>query len=80
LRHVRRHRLGAPAAVYKHLEWLIPTCRSRPHVVRAGNIRADTLAGENRRSKRFVTVPFYLMGPKGEEGVGRRQCTASRQF
>jgi hypothetical protein len=62
-----------PQAVYRHLDWLIPRLPFKTHIVRRGNIRADTLAREN---KRFITVPFYLKGPNGQEGMGGRQCTS----
>ncbi len=66
-----------PAAIYDHLEW----CRAEVarltngqvdfHVVSAGNIRDDHLAGLNARGKRFASMPLFTSGG----GMGKRQCT-----
>lgn len=64
-----------PAAVYQHLEWLEGVLPFPVHHVNAGNLRTDIIAGHTRRSGRFAAVPWFLLGPKGEKGMGRRQCT-----
>jgi hypothetical protein len=63
-----------PAAVYSHLRRLeqfaapagIPIVR-----VSAGNIRHDAL----NPSHRFASMPLFTLGPNGEKGMARRQCT-----
>jgi 3'-phosphoadenosine 5'-phosphosulfate sulfotransferase (PAPS reductase)/FAD synthetase len=64
-----------PAAVYTHLDRLeeiaaeagIPIVR-----VSAGNIRRDALDPAHR----FASMPLFTLGPRGERGMARRQCTA----
>jgi hypothetical protein len=64
-----------PAAVYSHLRRLerlaapagIPIVR-----VSTGNIRADALDP----AQRFASMPLFTLGPNGERGMARRQCTA----
>jgi hypothetical protein len=63
-----------PAAVYTHLDRLarlaapagIPIVR-----VATGNIRADALDPAHR----FASMPLFTLGPGGERGMARRQCT-----
>jgi 3'-phosphoadenosine 5'-phosphosulfate sulfotransferase (PAPS reductase)/FAD synthetase len=66
-----------PAAVYAHLDRLerevaapagIPVLR-----VSAGNIRDDALDP----TKRFASMPLFVRGPGGSNGMIRRQCTGS---
>ncbi|GAB3861942.1 hypothetical protein ACFPIJ_47205 [Dactylosporangium cerinum] len=40
--------------------------------VSAGNIRADALDPGHR----FASMPLFTLGPNGERGMARRQCTA----
>ena len=78
LRDFRRYRLGAAAAVYEQLRWLMsPNVLPFPvHVVSAGNIRSDALAGSNTTGGRFnAAIPWHMLSPKGKPGMGRRQCT-----
>ncbi|GAA3292663.1 hypothetical protein GCM10020218_068000 [Dactylosporangium vinaceum] len=64
-----------PSAVYKQLDRLeriavpagIPVVR-----VSAGNIRADALDPAHR----FASMPLFTLGPGGERGMARRQCTS----
>ncbi|MEV6931402.1 hypothetical protein AB0M46_43860, partial [Dactylosporangium sp. NPDC051485] len=64
-----------PAAVYDHLERLeriaadagIPITR-----VSAGHIRADALDPKHR----FASMPLFTLGPDGQRGMARRQCTS----
>lgn len=64
-----------PRAVYEHLDRLtehaaahgIPVMR-----VSSGNIRDDALNPEHR----FASMPLFVRGPDGSEGMGRRQCTS----
>ncbi len=62
-----------PPAVYRHLAWLMaPGVLSFPvHVVSAGNIRDDLLAGA--RGHRWVSIPAYTrtVVPADREGAGR---------
>ncbi|RBQ14185.1 hypothetical protein DP939_42200 [Spongiactinospora rosea] len=62
-----------PAAVYAHLDRLdglvgreIPIRR-----VSAGDIRRDALDPDHH----FVSMPLFALGPDGERGMARRQCT-----
>ncbi|WP_411138436.1 hypothetical protein [Streptomyces sp. C10] len=64
-----------PAAVYAHLSRLereiaapagIPVLR-----VSSGNIRNDALDP----SRRFASMPLYILNQDGKEGMTRRQCT-----
>jgi hypothetical protein len=64
-----------PAAVYKHLDWLTGVLPFPVHVVSAGDLRADTLARSKATSGRVAAVPWYTLSPRGQEGMGRRQCT-----
>ena len=64
-----------PAAVYTQLRRLtqlaeqagIPLVR-----VSAGHIRADALDPVHR----FASMPLFTLGPDGQRGMARRQCTA----
>jgi hypothetical protein len=63
-----------PGAVYEHLDRLeaiaapagIPIVR-----VTAGSIRRDALEPHHR----FASMPLFTLGPAGEHGMARRQCT-----
>ncbi|MBQ1022924.1 hypothetical protein [Micromonospora sp. C95] len=64
-----------PAAVYRHLGRLTGIAeRAGIEVVRvsAGNIRADALDPAHR----FASMPLFTLGPAGERGMARRQCTS----
>ena len=63
-----------PAAVYRHLDRLTGVAqRAGIDVVRvsAGDIRADALDPGHR----FASMPLFTLGPSGERGMARRQCT-----
>lgn len=63
-----------PAAVYKHLDRLTGIAeRAGIPIVRvgAGHIRNDALDP----SHRFASMPLFTLGPNGERGMARRQCT-----
>ena len=71
-----------PAAVYRHLDWLIPraTAAGIPIVrVSVGNIRADALRSRVRARRasgqRWAALPYYVDGADGREAMLRRQCT-----
>ena len=63
-----------PRSVYRHLDRLtdiaqhagIPVVR-----VANGDIRADALDPAHR----FASMPLFTLGPNGERGMARRQCT-----
>ena len=64
-----------PAAVYTHLdrlERLAAPVGIRVVRVTAGDIRADALDPAHR----FASMPLFTLGPNGERGMARRQCTA----
>ena len=64
-----------PAAVYVHLDRLqrIAATAGIPIVrVSAGHIRADALDPAHR----FASMPLFTLGPNGERGMARRQCTS----
>ncbi|MEV6818222.1 hypothetical protein AB0M72_05650 [Nocardiopsis dassonvillei] len=64
-----------PARVYRHLERLehiaadagISLLR-----VSTGNIRRDALDERHR----FASMPLFVLGPQGQRGMARRQCTS----
>ncbi|WP_326550145.1 hypothetical protein [Micromonospora sp. NBC_01813] len=64
-----------PMAVYRHLDRLIGIAeRAGIEVVRVstGDIRADALDPKHR----FASMPLFTLGPTGERGMARRQCTS----
>ncbi|MBF9132752.1 hypothetical protein I0C86_27910 [Plantactinospora sp. S1510] len=64
-----------PTAVYRHLDLLTGIAkRAGIEVVRVGtgDIRADALDPNHR----FASMPLFTLGPRGERGMGRRQCTS----
>ncbi|MGC5033895.1 hypothetical protein [Micromonospora sp. DT229] len=64
-----------PAAVYRHLDRLTGIARQAGiEVVRvsSGDIRADALDPAHR----FASMPLFTLGPNGERGMARRQCTS----
>jgi len=64
-----------PAAVYTHLDRLtaLAADAGMPVVrVSTGNIRADALDPAHR----FASMPLFTLGPNGERGMARRQCTS----
>ncbi|WP_019901929.1 hypothetical protein [Salinispora arenicola] len=63
-----------PAPVYAHLRRLqrIAAAAKIPIVrVAAGDIRRDALDPTHR----FASMPLFTLGPHGERGMARRQCT-----
>lgn len=72
-----------PAEVYAHLDWLTEYARGagiRVHRVSQGNLRTDAIVSQVRGTKikgqRWASMPLYTLGPKGEKGMIRRQCTS----
>jgi len=67
-----------PAAVYKHLAWLMEPGRLPfpVHIVTAGDIRDGILARRSARSGRFAAIPWHIVNPDGSLGMGRRECSA----
>lgn len=65
-----------PRAVYEHLERLRAALPYPVHIVSAGNLRDDAIAGGSPRSQRFAAVPWFIRNADGSDGMGRRQCTA----
>jgi Phosphoadenosine phosphosulfate reductase family len=64
-----------PREVYDHLTRLehITARAGMPlHRVSAGHIRADALDPAHR----FASMPLFTLGPQGQRGMARRQCTA----
>ena len=61
-------------STYETARWLMsPNVLPFPvHVVSAGNIREDHLAGLNTTGQRFASMPLFM---DGGDGRGRRQCT-----
>jgi len=71
-----------PKAVYRHLDWLTDEAARYGipvHRVSTGNIKADALQSQVRgmaaEGKRWVSMPYFVLGPNGEKGMIRRQCT-----
>jgi hypothetical protein len=64
-----------PAAVYRHLDWLM-TQQGPPILVRTAGRLGDDLIHGRPGSKRFASIPAYVRVPGQErEGMVRRQCT-----
>ncbi|MGY0234089.1 hypothetical protein PT931_20245 [Longispora urticae] len=64
-----------PAAVYEHLHRLRRVAERAGIelvVVSAGDIRRDALDPESR----FASMPLFTLGPQGQRGMARRQCTS----
>lgn len=64
-----------PAAVYKHLEWLVHQLPFPVDVVTAGNLGAEILATSRGERRSDARPPFYVKNPDGSRGILRRQCT-----
>ena len=72
-----------PKAVYEHLEYLkeIAGLAGIPvHTVSLGDIKDDALhsrrRGKDVESKRhWSPIPYFTLGPNGEKGQVKRQCT-----
>ncbi len=71
-----------PQAVYRHLDWLTKEAERHGvpvHRVSGGNIRDDALGSQVRgtklNGKRWASMPYFTLGPYGERGMIRRQCT-----
>lgn len=72
-----------PAAVYRQMDWLHEKAEAvgikvwRVNVGR--NIKADALNSQVRGHKadgvRWASLPYFVLGPNGEKGQIRRQCT-----
>lgn len=60
---------------YQWLEKLKALVPFPIHMVTVGSLRDNILAKQNVNGGRFVSVPFYLLSPRGKKGIGRRQCT-----
>lgn len=60
-----------PRPVYEHLTRLKELLSFPIFIVRAGNLRSDTLARSNTTGGRFAAIPWFT----STGGMGRRQCT-----
>jgi hypothetical protein len=63
-----------PSTVYRHLDGLTGQAARAGmpiYIVSAGNIRGDALDPAHR----FVSMPLFSLGPDGQRGMARRQCT-----
>ncbi len=63
-----------PAAVYRHLHRLTRIAEQagiRVVRVHKGHIRRDALDPQHR----FASMPLFTLGPAGQRGMARRQCT-----
>jgi hypothetical protein len=65
-----------PKSVYEHLNKLIAVAPFPIHIVDAGNLRSDLLAGLNNTKNRFASIPLFLKMPDGTASMARRQCTS----
>ncbi len=64
-----------PTEVYSHLDRLKKVAADADipvMCVSSGDIRRDALDPDHR----FVSMPLFVLGPNGERGMARRQCTA----
>ena len=64
-----------PAAVYRHLEWLIALNGPRIIVATLGKLGDDLLRGEALYRVRFAAIPSFILNPDGRVGRTRRQCS-----
>ena len=66
-----------PAAVYDHLAWLRQPGRLPfpINVVSAGDIRENIRTRRNTTGGRYTAIPWHLVKPNGDSGIGRRQCS-----
>ena len=65
-----------PAAVYRHVEYLIGVAAVAGisvEVVSAGDIVSDLLGAAE--GERFAAVPYHYYNKQGRQAIGRRQCT-----
>ena len=64
-----------PAAVYRHLEWLIGVLRYPVHIVGKGSLRQEIFDAAAGRRGAWGRPPLYVRNRDGSEGLTRRQCT-----
>jgi len=73
-----------PAGVYRQLDWLEKIATEngiKTYRVSIGNIKENALVGQVRHSEdgkhgsRWASMPCFVLGPDGEQGQIRRQCT-----
>ena len=71
-----------PPAIYENLEWLRQEAAAHGipvMTVGQGRLRDDALVSRVRGRKvdgqRWASMPLYVLGPSGERGMIRRQCT-----
>jgi len=74
-----------PKAVYEQMDWLEEKATKagiKAHRVSIGNIKANALEGQVRgepgdgaKKSRWASMPYFVLGPNGERGQIRRQCT-----
>ena len=75
-----------PAAVYRQVDWLAGLATAagvKVHRVSIGNIKQNALQGQVRgtpgdgqkKGSRWASMPYFVLGPNGERGQIRRQCT-----
>lgn len=65
-----------PAAVYRHLEYLIGVLNFPVHVVTAGSLRQEILDASAGRPRAWGRPPLFVVNADGSEGMTRRQCTS----
>ncbi len=67
-----------PAAVMRHLDWLIKECSPvfPVYVRKKSDIIKDLSRGENSAGQKFTTAPFFTEHSDGSKGITRRQCTS----
>ncbi len=64
-----------PRKVYEWLDWLEKQLPFPVHRVRRGNLRNDIIAKSTDPSLRAASVPWHMLLPNGDRGLGLRQCT-----
>lgn len=69
-----------PAAIYKHLDWLMEPDRLPfpVHVVTHGDIRDGIADRRNTAGGSFAAIPWHIVNTDGTTAIGRRQC--SREY
>lgn len=71
-----------PKRVYEHLAWLETALPFPVYRVSNGNLRDCVISMTPRAasSKRYVSVPYYILNDNGTQGIGRRQCTSEHKI
>lgn len=65
-----------PAAVYRHLEWLVAEVPFPVLIRTRGSLMDNLVNGVNADGQRYCSIPAFTGPPGVNLGITRRQCTA----